>query len=160
MVFNNIFYLIIILEKEEEKEIKKAQKERNQFTLENDKLEKNNIDVINFTLFCRILNDLHIKIPQEDKFKSKNLKLNNLVAFKIFDIDKDGYVDIEDLKKAYSIIFKDFESPDPNKEVNIENLAKNILMEFSTNEKYKIDFNNFQKIILSSNFLNNLVFMP
>ena len=82
------------------------------------------------------------------------------MAFKIFDIENDGYIDFEDLKKVYKIIFRGFESPDPNMELNTENLAKNILMEFSTDQSFKIDFNNFQKIILSSNFLNNLVFIP
>ena len=82
------------------------------------------------------------------------------MAFKIFDIESDSFIDLEDLKKVYKIIFKGFVSSDPNKELNIENLAKNVLIEFSTDPNFKIDFNNFQKIILSSNFMNNLVFIP
>jgi hypothetical protein len=41
-----------------------------QMSLENPTLEKNTLEVINFTLFCRILNDLHIKVSQESKLKS------------------------------------------------------------------------------------------
>ena len=84
----------------------------------------------------------------------------NKVAFRIFDVNCDSSVDLEDLKKVYKIIFKGYVSQDQQKELNIENLAKNILLEFSTDPNYKIDFNNFQKIILSSNFLNNLVLIP
>jgi hypothetical protein len=75
-------------------------------------------------------------------------------------MQSDQYVDIEDLKKLFKMVFKGFQSPNKELEINYENLARNIIMEFSTDPTYKINFNNFQKIIISSNFLNNLIFIP
>ena len=48
-----------------------APKETTYLSLESLNEEKNTLEVIDFVLFCRILNDLHMKVSQEIKFKSK-----------------------------------------------------------------------------------------
>ena len=118
--------------------------------LMNKKLEINNFEVIGFSLFCLILNDFHKNRSNEFKYK---------VWFNIFDLNRDDLICKLDLTTYFTIMFKDHELE--NKEKVIQNMVESVLKEFSeTDQDFKIDFNNFQKIAWASNFMGNITFEP
>ena len=81
------------------------------------------------------------------------------MSFNIFDINKDEKVCYKDLKNFYNIVFKDYHIEKKNKV--LDKFVKSILKEYKDGDtSYEIDFNNFQKILWTTNFISNLTIEP
>jgi Ca2+-binding EF-hand superfamily protein len=115
--------------------------------------EKNDLNeefIIDFKLFCQIFNHFSFRKTLDQRFN---------LSFNIFDINKDGKICIKDLKNFYSILLKN--TPLENKYDKIDKLSLNVISEFREDDVgYEIDFNNFQKILWSTNFISNLTIEP
>lgn len=132
-----------------DQEVHNSKEYKNILKIEDDNFVSNCEYVIDFQLFCIIINQLNRK---------QNLDYKLYLVFQIFDINKDKLVCFRDLKNYFTIVFKSENIE--NKSSIIENYAMNVLKEFKNDKNYKIDFNNFQKILWSSNFLENLCITP
>lgn len=119
--------------------------------IEDDKEIANTLDVIDFRLFCLIINEFNNKKTMDQKFK---------LCFNLFDINKDGNICYKDLKNYFTIFFKDYDLE--NKNNVIQNLALTILSEYKSSDfkAHFIDLNNFQKVLWSANFISNLTIEP
>jgi hypothetical protein len=123
---------------------------RSVLILEEDVNLVNDECVIDFKLFCQILNHFSFKKTLDQRFN---------LCFNIFDINKDGKICIKDLKNFYTILLKD--TLIENKYEKIDKLSLNVISEFREDDVgYEIDFNNFQKILWSTNFITNLTIEP
>jgi len=110
----------------------------------------NNLEVVNFSCFCLILNDFHRNRSNEFKYK---------IWFNIFDINRDELICKSDLTIYFSIMFQEYELE--NKQKVVDSMVNSVFNEFSENDpEFKIDFNNFQKIAWASNFMGNITFEP
>jgi hypothetical protein len=87
--------------------------------LEDENFEPNNEHIIDFSLFCLIMNEFNFKKSIDHKFR---------MCFNIFDINKDSKICIKDLKNYHCIVFKDV--PFEKKLQTMEKFAMNILNEF------------------------------
>ena len=120
---------------------------------------KNCTNCINFELFCIILNNFNVKKSLDFKFR---------VCFNIFDIDKNGVIDFKDLKNYFFVLFLDSGCSEEFKNITqlqIEDYVKKVLEEFAifnqqNEEEIKINLNNFQQILWTSNFISNFDFEP
>ena len=120
---------------------------------------KNITNCINFELFCTILNNFNVKKSLDYKFK---------VCFNIFDIDKNGVIDFKDLKNYFFVLFVDSSCSEDFKNIThpqIEGYVQKILGEFVNfnelkEDSIKINLNNFQQILWTSNFISNFDFEP
>lgn len=118
--------------------------------LEDENFQPNNEHIIDFILFCIIINEFNFQRTIDHKFK---------MCFNIFDINKDSKICIRDLKNFHCMIFKGV--PFEKKSQTMDKFAMNILNEFKEGDKnFEIDFNNFQKILWSTNFISNLTIEP
>lgn len=122
----------------------------NVLLLEDDSFFQNTESIIDFKLFCIILNEFNYKRSLDQKFH---------LSFNIFDINKDNKICYKDLKNFNTIIFKDYFME--NRTFMIEQFSLNVLNEFQDNNKnFQIDFNNFQKVLWATNFISNLTIEP
>lgn len=118
--------------------------------LEDEEYAPNKENVIDFFLFCIILNEFNSNKTFDQKFR---------LSFNIFDINKDQRVCFKDLKNFFDMIFKNYEMEKRLR--HIDQYARKILYEFKDGDiTYEIDFNNFQKILWDTNFISNLTIEP
>ena len=86
----------------------------------------------------------------------------------MFDIDKNGVIDFKDLKNYFFVLFLDSGCSEEFKNITqlqIEDYVKKVLEEFAifnqqNEEEIKINLNNFQQILWTSNFISNFDFEP